>query len=78
MREIIIKRKKSWIVFNDKELKNKPFARVITYDNKEEYSLGITILFNKFYAIDEDVLVEKITEIKEYKLSAFMKQYAPK
>ena len=63
MKTIIKKQKKTWIIFDDKELNKSPIQRVITNDNNEEYKLGILLLSKKIYALEECELIERVDNI---------------
>ena len=76
MKTIIKKRKKTWIIFDDKKLNKSPIQRVITNDNNEEYKLGIFLLSKKLYALEECELVERV-DIPLLTLTEFENKYAP-
>ena len=78
MKEIVIKSKKIWVVFNDKKLLSKPICKVQTADNNEEYYLGIHLLQIRKFAINENQLIEKIEGLQLYNLSQFINHYSSK
>ncbi len=78
MKEIIIQRKKIWIIFNDKELLSKPICKIQTTDNNEEYYLGIHLLKIHKYAINEEDLIDSPKDLPNFNLSQFISRYATK